>query len=84
MTNGDLLVRLLPLVLQCYNVSDFIADVLQNARRERWAQRLKAKRFKWFSQRKAIVLLARLWCHHFFLHYVCQGRHGHAALVYIT
>ena len=64
MTDGDLLARLLPLVLQRYDVSDFEADVLQNARRERRAQRLKAKRFKRFSQRKAIsiILLARLWC----------------------
>ena len=38
MTDGDLLARLLPLVLQRYNVSDFEADVLQNARRERRAR----------------------------------------------
>ena len=64
MTDGDLLARLLPLVLQRYNVSDFEADVLQNATRERWARRLKAKRFKRFFQRKpiSIILLARLWC----------------------
>ena len=64
MTDGDLLTRLLPLVLQRYDVSDFEADVLQNARRERRARRLKAKIFKRLSQRKAIsiILLARLWC----------------------
>ena len=43
MTDGDVLARLLLLVLQHYNVSDFVADVLQNARRERWARRLKAE-----------------------------------------
>ena len=57
MTDGDLLARLLPLVLQRYNVSDFVADVLQNTRRERRARRLKAKKFKRFSQRKAIIII---------------------------
>ena len=56
MTNGDSLARLLPLVLQRYNASDSVADVFQNARRER-AQQLKVKKFKWLSQRKAIIVL---------------------------
>ena len=56
MTDGDLLVRLLPLVLQRYNAFDSVAGVLQNARRER-ARRLKMKKFKWLLQRKAIIVL---------------------------
>ena len=55
MTNGDLLARLLPLVLQCYNVSDSVADLLQNARRER-AQKLMVKKLEQFFQRKAIII----------------------------
>ena len=75
MTDGDLLARLLPLVLQRYNVSDFEADVLQNARRERQTRRLKAKRFKRFSQRKAIsisyIISQAVVFYQFFLRYVC-------------
>ena len=55
MTDGNLLMRLLPVVLQHYDASDSIADVLQNARRKR-AQRLKAKKLKWLLQRKAIII----------------------------
>ena len=55
MTNGDLLARLLPLVLQCYNVSDSVANLLQNARRER-TQKLMVKSLKQFFQRKAIII----------------------------
>ena len=89
MTDGDLLARLLPLVLQRYNVSDFEADVLQNARRERQTRRLKAKRFKRFSQRKAIsisryIISQAVVFYQFFLRYVRRGQHGHAALVYTT
>ena len=56
MTDGDLLARLLPLALQCYNASDSVSNVLQNTRRER-ARRLKVKKFKWLSQREAIIVL---------------------------
>ena len=56
MTDGNLLLRLLSVVLQCYNASNSITNILQNVRRES-AQQLKAKKFKWLFQRKAIIVL---------------------------